>query len=229
MFRSTPARLHRRDLVHLRRPVLRDGPHRAWLDGIQMFFVLSGLRRPCWWTATQPGPGFAAWREQRGTALAAAGRGTGPRPRGCAPWRLIAGLMLGLATRDQVETRSSSWPPSRAAERAVGPAGPAGRSGCAAPSLSTLRRDVPGAVLAPAGHRGGHLRGLLRGPGFFEHRKRRRLQPVLGQQPHPSTFLADLDQPTALTVELHRPAGTRPGVNITTPHLFPVEPVVVGR
>jgi dolichyl-phosphate-mannose--protein O-mannosyl transferase len=67
----------------------------ALLDGIQMFFILAGFSALVV-DRDKVREKFAAWREERGPGLLPFDE-YGPR-LGPRPWRLVGGLMLGLAT-----------------------------------------------------------------------------------------------------------------------------------
>jgi len=67
----------------------------ALLDGIQMFFILAGFSALLV-DRDKTREKFADWREARGSGLLAFDE-FGPR-LGLRPWRLLGGLMLGLAT-----------------------------------------------------------------------------------------------------------------------------------
>jgi dolichyl-phosphate-mannose--protein O-mannosyl transferase len=67
----------------------------ALLDGIQMFFILAGFSALVV-DRDKTREKFADWREERGPGLLAFNE-FGPR-LGLRPWRLLAGLCLGLAT-----------------------------------------------------------------------------------------------------------------------------------
>jgi dolichyl-phosphate-mannose-protein mannosyltransferase len=116
----------------------------ALLDGIQMFFILAGFAALLV-DRDKTRATFAAWREERGLdvllPLSEHGPKLGPRP-----WRLLAGLCLGLATATKwngvfyvavFAVLTVFW--DRGARRAAG---------LRRPSLSTLIRDVPWAFLA---------------------------------------------------------------------------------
>jgi len=115
----------------------------ALLDGIQMFFVLAGFA--CLVVdRDKTRAKVAAWREERGPGLLPIGE-HGPKP-GVRPWRLLAGLMLGLATATKwngiffvaaFAILTVLW--DRGARRAAG---------VRRPSVSTVIRDVPWAFAA---------------------------------------------------------------------------------
>jgi dolichyl-phosphate-mannose-protein mannosyltransferase len=115
----------------------------ALLDGIQMFFILCGFS--CLLVdRDKTRAKFADWREAHGTTLLGQ-RDFGPK-LGLRPWRLLAGLSLGLATATKwngvyflaaFAVLTVFW--DRGARRAVG---------LRLPSVSTLVRDVPWAFLS---------------------------------------------------------------------------------
>ncbi len=115
----------------------------ALLDGIQMFFVL-GAFAALLVDRDKTRERFAAWREERGSALLSM-REYGPK-LGWRPWRWLAGLSLGLATATKWNAvfyvavfaiMTVVW--DRGARHAVG---------VRRPSIATLRRDVGWAFLA---------------------------------------------------------------------------------
>ena len=115
----------------------------ALLDGIQMFFILAGFSALVVDRDKTRGR-FADWREERGTVLLSVGE-HGPR-LGLRPWRLLAGLSLGLACATKwnaiffvavLTIMTLMW--DRGARRAVG---------VHRPSRSTLIRDAPWAALS---------------------------------------------------------------------------------
>jgi dolichyl-phosphate-mannose-protein mannosyltransferase len=115
----------------------------ALLDGIQMFFILAGFS--CLLAdRDRVRAKFADWREDRGSALIPRGD-FGPK-LGLRPWRLLAGLSLGLASATKwngvffliaFSILTVLW--DRGARHAVG---------VRRPSLAALARDVPWAFLS---------------------------------------------------------------------------------
>lgn len=116
----------------------------ALLDGIQMFFILGGFAALLV-DRDKTRARFADWREERGITALLAMKERGPK-LGLRPWRLLAGVSLGLATATKwngiffvaaFALLTVFW--DRGARRAIG---------VRRPSLSTLVRDVPWAFLS---------------------------------------------------------------------------------
>lgn len=115
----------------------------ALLDGIQMFFIL-GAFAALLVDRDKTRERFADWREARGPGLLGE-REYGPKP-GPRPWRLLAGLCLGLAAATKwngvvflaaFAVLTVLW--DRGARHAIG---------VRYPSVGALRRDVPWAFLS---------------------------------------------------------------------------------
>jgi dolichyl-phosphate-mannose--protein O-mannosyl transferase len=116
----------------------------ALLDGIQMFFVVAGFA--CLLVdRDKTRARFADWREELGTTVLLPLGERGPKA-GLRPWRLLAGVCLGLSTATKWNSiffvaafavMTVLW--DRGARRAVG---------LRQSSKATLIRDVPWAFLA---------------------------------------------------------------------------------
>ncbi|MBS2966597.1 phospholipid carrier-dependent glycosyltransferase [Actinocrinis puniceicyclus] len=116
----------------------------ALLDGVQMFFILGGFAALLV-DRDKARARLADWREERGSGVLLGMGERGPG-LGLRPWRLVAGLSLGLATATKwngvffvavFALLSVAW--DRGARRAVG---------VRRPSLAVLLRDVPRAFVA---------------------------------------------------------------------------------
>ena len=111
----------------------------ALLDGVQMFFILAGFSALVV-DRDKTRSRLAHWREELGAGSPLGKREPGPR-LGPRPWRLLAGLSLGLACATKwnavffvaaFAVMSVLW--DRGARRAIG---------VHRPSVATLRRDAP--------------------------------------------------------------------------------------
>ena len=206
----------------------------ALLDGIQMFFILAGFSALVV-DRDKTRARFARWREERGTVLLPIGE-HGPR-LGTRPWRLSAGLCLGLATATKWNAiffvvafaiLSVAW--DRGARRAIG---------LPHPSRATLIRDVPWAFLSiPAtaattfvASYAGWFLDTSNGGGWDRFWAGENPPAGFPDVPMSRTFTGWIpDSLRSLWFYIHQ--QYQAGVNITTPHPYQSNPwawLVLGR
>jgi dolichyl-phosphate-mannose--protein O-mannosyl transferase len=195
----------------------------ALLDGVQMFFILAGFS--C----------LVVDRDR--TRARIIGQALQTSRLGPRPWRLLAGVCLGLATATKWNgvfflvaffVMSLTW--DRGARRAIG---------VLRPTRETLRRDVPGAVLAlPVT---GVFVFLLSYAGWFLDTADGGGWDRFWAQANPPRGFPDIPFSRVITSWIPDPLRSlwfylheqyHAGVNITTPHPYMSNPwswLVVGR